>query len=661
MQAYFGQDGVLARHLSHHERRPGQQQMAEALAKLLSRTPHPEGNLDQSENLVIEAETGLGKTLAYLIPAALSGKKIVISTNTRNLQDQILEREIPFIRKYIQPGLRAMSVKGRQNYLCLYRWYQELSSHQNRIIDDPDIRKIEEWITVTEYGERAEISWLPSSSPLWQRLCCQSHTCLGAECPEGSNCFLNKLRRDAAASTILIVNHHLLCSDLAVRKNGYGEVLPRYEVVIVDEAHHLEQVATTFFGCTFSRYQVADLMQDIERSAAVDLSKDRRATLLSRTSLTSRAMEALFFIFPNEQGRFPLEQVFLDRKDVLEALLSVQTNLEALAQLLAGLPKGMEPWEQYARRSEELWFRLERIASDQQQGVDDSEEITYTYWYDRTEKNLSLHATPVDIAHELQTTLFSSVSVCVFTSATLTTGGDFSYYLGRLGLPPETETLSFPSPFDYVQRSRLYVPERPFPEPTSPKYTEAVHQQLERLVTMAEGRALLLFTSFRAMRQAYDAMTTRLPYPLYIQGEAPRKILLDRFTQDIHSVLFAVSSFWEGVDIPGESLSLLVMDKLPFEVPSDPVIMARVNRIKTKGGNPFFEFQVPRAILSLRQGAGRLMRTAQDRGVIAILDIRLFSKGYGHRFLKSLPPSPLVRDYDSVAAFFKEQHELENT
>ena len=546
-------------------------------------------------------------------PQRSAVKKIVVSTNTKNLQDQILDREIPFIREHIQPGLQAMSVKGRQNYLCLHRWNQELSSHQGRVIPDADIQHIEQWVAESEYGERSEIGWLPSSSPLWQRICCQSHTCLGADCPEAVNCFLTRLRKDAANCSILIVNHHLLCSDLAVRKSGYGEVLPRYEGVIFDEAHHLEQVATTFFGHTVSRYQVEDLIHDIERSADAELGSEKRKKTYSRTTRCFRAMDALALLFPQERGRFPLDPAFLDRSSLKEAIQSVQSNLDLLAQTLEALPTGDAPWEHYGQRSRELSERLERI-TDVRPPEEDGEPVYYTYWYDRTEKNLSLHATPVDISHELQTTLFASVQSCVFTSATLTAGGDFSYFLSRLGLPASTTTLSFPSPFNYAHRTRLYVPDKPFPEPTAPGYAEAVHQQLEQLVTMSEGRALLLFTSFKAMETAYQVLINRLPYPLHIQGEAPRKMLLERFTRDIHSVLFAVSSFWEGVDIPGESLSLLVMDKLPFEVPSDPVIMARVNRIKAAGGNPFFDFQVPRAILSLRQGAGRLMRTAQDRG-----------------------------------------------
>ncbi|WP_028580396.1 ATP-dependent DNA helicase [Desulfogranum japonicum] len=658
MNEYFGPQGILAKNLKHHEPRPGQQEMADAVASLLTHIPNQYDSTDQAECLVIEAETGLGKTLAYLVPAACSGKKIIISTNTRNLQDQILEREIPFIQKHIQPGLRAMSVKGRQNYLCLHRWHQELSSHQGRIIEDDDIRQIEEWVEETEYGERTEIAWLPSSAPLWQRICCQSHTCLGADCPDTASCFLTRLRKDAANCSILIVNHHLLCSDLAVRKSGYGEVLPRYEGVIFDEAHHLEQVATTFFGHTFSRYQVADLVHDIERSADTELGTDKRKKVFSHTTRCIRAMDAFSLLFPNERGRFPLDPDFLTRKAVREATQSIQTNLDKLTQCLEALPKGDAPWEHYGQRSIELNARLEQITAIPTPEEENTPSY-YTYWYDRTEKNLSLHATPVDISHELQSTLFASVQSCVFTSATLTTGGNFSYFLGRLGLPADTTTLSFPSPFDYANRTRLYVPNKPFPEPTAQGYSDAVHQQLEKLVTLADGRALLLFTSFKAMETAYQFLKNRLPYPLHMQGEAPRKVLLQRFTTDIHSVLFAVSSFWEGVDIPGESLSLLVMDKLPFEVPSDPVIMARVNRIKANGGNPFFDFQVPRAILSLRQGAGRLMRTAQDRGVIAILDIRLFTKGYGRRFLKSLPPSPLVREYRLVADFFQKEYEQE--
>ncbi|WP_035247026.1 ATP-dependent DNA helicase [Desulfogranum mediterraneum] len=655
MRNYFGRGGLLAQHLGNFEPRSGQEEMASAVQELLATAMEsPLGEHDQADCLVVEAETGLGKTLAYLIPAVLSGRKVVISTNTRNLQDQILQREIPFIRQHLAPKLEAICVKGRQNYLCRYRWQQLHSEQQTSLLPDERSASISQWLEETTYGDRAELSWLSSGSSLWQKICCLSHFCLGNDCPENSRCFLNRLRRDAAASQLLIVNHHLLFSDLAVRKTGYGEVLPRYEAVIFDEAHHLENVATTFFGHSFSRLQINDLLGDIERSTA-SLSPGPKKQLMARTSSLAASTEALASLFPQERGRFPLQQLASLHPAIRTAADSVLHTLENLEERLSDLGDSSEPWEQYANRCRDLAERLKLICAELE-SAEAAEDPHYTYWWERSDRNLSLFATPVDVSQELQTTLYASVAACVFTSATLTTGGSFDYFAKRLGLPEETITLSFASPFDYRNQTLLYVPGQNFPEPASPLYPQAAHGQIETLISHARGRALVLFTSFKAMETAYATLKDRLDYPVLIQGQAPRHTLLSQFSRETDSILFAVSSFWEGVDIPGESLSLLIIDKLPFEVPSDPVLMARINQIKARGGNPFFSFQVPRAIISLRQGVGRLMRSSTDRGVMAILDIRLFTKGYGRRFLKSLPPSPLTRDPQQVAHFFTDTH-----
>jgi len=652
MDRVFGPDGLLARHLAPYQYRPGQLEMARAVARLLD---EPEDDAaDRASCLVIEAETGLGKTLAYLIPAVLSGQRVVISTNTRNLQDQILQREIPFIRERIAPDLKALCVKGRQNYLCLYRWRQLQAAGQADLLAGGEEESIESWLGETVHGDRSELHWLGASSPLWQRICCQSHFCLGSQCPEATGCLLNRLRRDAAASQLLIVNHHLLFSDLAVRRTGYGEVLPRYETVLFDEAHHVENVATTFFGFTFSRFQVLDLCGDVERSSAADLPGTRSEGLLAAAGHLKGSAERFTAAFPEHKGRFPLQEVLTGHPEVAALRDDLKTALERLVQSLETIPDGEGPWSQYADRAWELVGRLEKITVERFDDVA-PEEIGHTYWYERTDRNLTLYATPVDVAAELHDALFTQVRHCVFTSATLTTGGNFRYVLERLGLPADTPTLSLASPFDYAGRTLLYVPGTPFPEPTAPGYSAALHECLADLIGLAGGRTLALFTSLAAMDQAYRALRDRLSYPLLIQGEAPRRVLLHRFCRETASVLLAVSSFWEGVDVPGEALSLVIIDKLPFEVPSDPVIMARMNRIKALGGNPFNDYQVPRAILTLRQGVGRLMRTADDRGVIAILDTRLFSKGYGRQFRRSLPPSPVSRDLDDVAAFFRNE------
>jgi ATP-dependent DNA helicase DinG len=654
IEALFGPDGLLATHLGGYESRPGQLAMAKAVADLLDGWGAEPS--ERAACLVVEAETGLGKTLAYLIPAVLSGRRVVVSTHTRNLQDQILQREIPLIQRHIDPELKALCVKGRQNYLCLYRWRQVQAARPPELLTVENESAIERWLNDTVHGDRSELSWLRASSPLWQKICCQSHFCLGVHCPESADCHLNRLRRDAAASRLLIVNHHLLFSDLAIRRTGYGEVLPRYESVIFDEAHHIENVATTFFGFTFSRYQVLDLGSDVERSALAELDGQARQAVLSAVGRLNAASERLVEAFPAAQGRFLLQPLLHDHPEVASCRDDLRAALERLSDSLESLSMAEGPWHQYGDRALDLAGRLERIVVEQ---FDDlpAEDIRFTYWLERSERNLTLFATPVDVAVELQSTLYTAVEHCLFTSATLTSGGKFAYFLDRIGLPADTPTLSLASPFDYRGRTLLYVPDASFPEPAAPGYSQVLHAIMHQLITHAGGRALCLFTSLAAMDRALAALADTLPYPLLVQGEAPRRVLLRRFSEQTDSVLLAVASFWEGVDIPGESLSLVIIDKLPFEVPSDPVIMARINRIKAQGGNPFVDFQTPRAILTLRQGVGRLMRTAEDRGVIAILDIRLFTKGYGRQFLKSLPPSPLTRDLRDVAAFFQNSNE----
>lgn len=645
----FGKDGILASHLQGFEPRPGQRQMAEAVAGVFA-------DQDEPYRLVVEAETGLGKTLAYLVPAVLSGRRVVVSTNTRNLQDQILRGEIPFIKEYIDPGLQAMSVKGRQNYLCYYRWHQFLAEKSGELFDDGVADRISAWLGKTVYGERSDLKWLPGTSPIWQKICCLPHFCLGGDCPDGSRCFLNRLRRDAAASRLLIVNHHLLFSDLAVRRTGYGEVLPRYDAVIFDEAHHIESVASTFFGFSFTRYQVLDLTADAERSALNNLSGKQRKGVVSACQSVKGLLEEFFSCFPRETGRFPLAGLFARQPELEKGRDNLQGALERLAESMEGLDSRDEPWEQYCLRAQELASRLESITAET---FDDpgQEENRYMQWYEKREKNLVLSATPIDVADDLRESLFSMVCKTVFTSATLSARGDFSYFLDRLGLPVDSMTMTFPSPFDYRNRTLMYIPAKGFPEPQAPGYNQALHETVAELIHLSAGRALVLFTSVQAMENAYQALQDRLAYPVLVQGSAPRHELLTRFASDMESVLFAVASFWEGVDIPGESLSMVIIDKLPFEVPSDPVIMARMNRIRAHGGNPFFDFQVPRAVLGLRQGVGRLMRCSDDRGVIAVLDVRLYTKGYGRNFLESMPPSPVCRDLQAVKTFFSMNHE----
>jgi ATP-dependent DNA helicase DinG len=640
-QEIFKPDGLLSKKLESYESRDEQLEMASAVAQIL-----------EGGKLVVEAETGIGKTLAYLIPAVLSRQKIIISTNTLNLQEQILKSEIPFIQEHIDPELSALCVKGRQNYLCLYRW-QQLAVHPQLEMFAPDEarEKIGLWLESTTTGDRAELDWLEDNSPLWREISATASQCLGSKCPDDKTCYINELRRKAAGTRLLIVNHHLFFSDLVLRREGHGEVLPRYESVIFDEAHHLENVATNFFGFSISHYQMVDLAKDIKLSALL-LPEDKQERILQAAEALHTRSVHFAGIFPAQPGKFPLREFIEQNPDWEEQVQAVSDRLSGLGSTLMDMAVEGETWQALASRCQELQARLLAIAGL----LEIPNEETYIRWYERREKTVALTASPIDIALELNSVLYPNVRSVVFTSATLTVGDNFSYFLTRLGLDQDTETLSLGSPFDYLGRTMLYVPAHtpthPFPQPDEASFSDKIQDVIYQILLASNGRALVLFTSFNSMRKTYPFLVENLPYPVFIQGQAPRNKLLESFQLQTNSVLLAVASFWEGINVPGESLSCVIIDKLPFEVPSDPVIMARINKIREEGGNPFMDFQLPRAILALRQGVGRLMRTSTDRGLLAVLDIRLYTKQYGRMFLKSLPPSPLTRKLADVASFF---------
>ncbi|WP_240744330.1 ATP-dependent DNA helicase [Desulfopila sp. IMCC35006] len=656
----FGPGGRLAGNLANFEPRDGQHAMAEAVADvlLLDAPERQDHDGPQARVLLIEAETGIGKTLAYLIPAALSGKRVVISTATLNLQDQIINKDLPLVEKVLDEKIAALCIKGRENYLCQYRWYQYRSNPQLSLVDDPWVEQIDTWLKKTATGDRAELGWLSKKAGLWSKIASQSNHCLGADCPEAAGCFISQLRKRAGKARLLIVNHHLFFSDLALRKSGFGEILPRYEAVIFDEAHHLENVASTFFGKSFSHYQLIDLLGDIERQAKLDLPPEMIDTLLPSVHGLKMRLDGFGRFFPVQTGRFFLQTLIKDQTETVwrEQVELLSAGITGLADRLVDCTAFGDGWSGLIKRAGEQNDKLRDIAL-----FFDNNDHKYVHWYEKRDRTVLLSATPIEVADELQKNLYATVDACILTSATLSSGGSFSYIKERLGLKEDVRDLQFSSPFDYRHRTLLYVPETSFPEPTHQDFLPCIGDRVLQILRLSEGRALVLCTSFKGMDSLAAFLEGALDYPVLVQGRASRNALLNSFREETHSVLLAVASFWEGVDVVGESLSCVIIEKLPFEVPSDPVIQARIDRIKEEGGKPFFDFQVPRAILTLRQGVGRLMRSVTDRGVIAIMDVRLFKKGYGRVFLKSLPASPVTRNMVDIANFYAENAHAERT
>ncbi|MCK9294089.1 MAG: ATP-dependent DNA helicase [Desulfobulbaceae bacterium] len=642
----FSPGGILSTKLPGFEARAGQLAMAMAVAQSFSGDDAVTPSAGSGPMLAVEAETGIGKTLAYLVPAALSNQKVVVSTGTLNLQEQILKKEIPFIKEHIAPQLSALCVKGRQNYLCLYRWHQLANSPQLPLFANDHLDAVADWLATTHTGDRAELYWLPDHSSLWREVSATSSQCLGTSCPDSADCFINRLRKKAARAQLLIVNHHLFFSDLALRRFGFAEVLPRYESVIFDEAHHIENIATRYFGNSISHFQLLDLAQDIEKLLQEnEPGKSREKILSAAKGLAGEAVRFLR-IFPEERGRFPLHEAAEKISNWEEECLLLTESLSTLIARLDFEAQRSDIWNGMQRRTQELLANLQIVTGQQRS--------SYVYWYERRDKTVAVSASPIEIAGDLQQSFFPEVKTVIFTSATLTTGGNFSYFFERLGLPATTSTLRLASPFDYAGRTRLFIPAA-LPEPAAPTFLRELQHTILEVLLASRGRALVLFTSIKAMHYLFHYLAERLPFPVFMQGNAPKQTLLDRFSDETHSVLLAVASFWEGVDVPGETLSCVIIDKLPFEVPSDPVIMARIDKIKAEGGNPFVDFQIPRAILTLRQGLGRLMRSSTDSGLLAIMDVRLFTKQYGRLFLKSLPDSPVIRTLEEVTRFFQEK------
>lgn len=633
---FFSPGGVLSRTHPGYEPRPGQMEMACAVEEVLR----------DGGSLMVEAGTGTGKTLAYLVPAIASGRRVIVSTGTRNLQDQILLKDLPFLKERAGMRFSACLVKGRDNYLCRYRFARfvqqplvEIPSEESYL---PGIRR---WARTTRTGDRAEIADLPDGLRLWRDVNARADTCTGAKCPEYDLCWLNQARRRAQDSQLVIVNHHLLFADLAVR-TSFGSVLPDYDTAIFDEAHRLEEVATSFFGVVLSTAQLEDLARDVERLLAAAGSGGTGGAgvgLLVREA--SRAFfEELVRSYGEEPGRHPFLPPERGGPRLDREAAALEQALEEVRREGSRAAAG-DTAQAVADRARELSAALAFLMAR------GSPEFVYQVEV-RGRRQGALQAAPVDVSGLLRDSLFSRLRASVLTSATLVVDGSFAFFQSRLGLE-RARTLAVASPFDLARQAVLYLP-RGLPEPREPGYLPRALEEIRALLEITRGRAFLLFTSYAVMERVRAALEGEGRWPLFVQGEGSRAALVQRFREreGEGAVLLGTSSFWQGVDVPGEALSLVVIDKLPFDVPTDPLVAARMDRIRRNGGDPFADYQTPMAVLGLKQGLGRLIRSGSDRGILAVLDSRLRSRSYGGTFLRSLPPYRVVEDLDECRRFF---------
>ena len=647
----------LPRALPAFEPRPSQLAMAEQVERALS----------QGRALLVEAGTGTGKTLAYLLPAARSGLKVVISTATKTLQEQLADKDVPLVQA-LGVKARFAFLKGRQNYLCLLR-----KEHFDR---QPTFAAREEagmygqlhaWAQETRTGDRAELSGLPDGFATWREVNSTADTCTGQKCPHYDRCFVFAMRRQAAEADVVIVNHHLFFADLALRSSSAGDagaaVLPRYDAVIFDEAHAVPEVATENFGAQLSSFRVAELARDVVRvPAAPQHARDLAARLLREGSAFFDAAAGC----RPPSGKFSREA---DRWSLPPgSLVPAEGERQGLAELLRGLSaalsgSGSDEVELLERRCLTLSADLQLFGTSQ--AVSGRSDLEYdeprppdrlVQWAEQRAGHLFLHASPIDVAGLFQDHLYDRVGPVVFTSATLAVGGSLDYFARRVGLKdprgplfPLDETV-LPSPFDYQANTAIYLPQR-MPDPQDERFAEAVADELRQLLPITGGRAFALFTSLRNMRRVHELLAPELPWQVLLQGERPKAQLLKAF-RDKPSVLFASQSFWEGVDVQGDALSLVIIDKLPFASPGEPLVQARIEQLRAEGEDPFSAFQVPEAALALKQGFGRLIRSAKDRGIVALLDPRIAGRGYGRRFLGSLPRCRVVRSPHEAQGFW---------
>ncbi len=633
LEDVFRPGGLLGARLAAYEHRPSQVEMAQAVRDAIANRHH----------LAVEAGTGTGKTLAYLIPSLFSTKRVIVSTATRTLQDQLIHNDLPFLKEHLAPNLAIACMKGRNNYLCLRRMSRELGKGHLLAEERQKLARLGSWANSTPTGERSEIDWLADGDPLWHSLDARSDICTGQACDDFAHCFITRMRQEAFEADLVVVNHALFFANLAMESDEIGKILPHHGVLILDEAHQVESIVAQHFGSHLSNYRLEDLVGDLRRAFS------RQEALLPVFDRLQQETRRLFAAFPGEDDRyslnfFPSAHGFIDLRDELGPdYARLRSTLQVLYSELQLVRSRPDEWEALVRRLEHLTEDLDSIFTR-----DSYENV---YWFEKRQGGVFVHVTPIHVADLLYEKLFDRTDTVILTSATLTTGGSFQYFRERLGIPEPVE-LSVESEFDYQQQAILYIA-RDLPEPSNPQFLARALPVVEELLKITEGHTFVLCTSIRNMNRFYASLSETVPYPVFRQGDMPRHRLLQKFKTTPNAVLCATASFWEGVDVKGEALRAVIVDKLPFQVPTEPVVAARLNRIREMGGDPFLDYTVPEAIISLKQGLGRLIRSRTDSGLLAILDSRISTRRYGELFMRSLPKCRVTDNMDSLRNFFQ--------